>query len=75
MSIQLALENRHLRNEINYLRREQDVVYEFDRIIARSPSMKQTIVTLKKFSGTDSTILVTGETGTGKSFFVRGYSF
>ena len=68
LSIQRALENRHLRNEIDYLRHEQDVVYKFDGIIARSPSMKQTIVTLKKFSGTDSTILVTGETGTGKSF-------
>ena len=75
LSIQLALENRHLRNEIDYLRREQDVVYEFDRIIARSPSMKQTIVTLKKFSGTDSTILVTGETGTGKSFLSGAIHF
>jgi len=59
----------------HYLRREQDVVYEFDRIIARSPSMKQTIVTLKKFSGTDSTILVTGETGTGKSFLSGAIHF
>jgi DNA-binding NtrC family response regulator len=75
LSIQRALENRHLRNEIDYLRHEQDVVYEFDGIIARSPSMKQTIVTLKKFSGTDSTILVTGETGTGKSFLSGAIHF
>ena len=75
LSIQRALENRHLRNEIDYLRREQDVVYEFDRIIARSSCMKQTIVILKKFSGTDSTILVTGETGTGKSFLSGAIHF
>jgi DNA-binding NtrC family response regulator len=75
LSIQRALENRHLRHEIDYLRHEQDVVYEFDRIIARSPCMKQTIVTLKKFSRTDSTILMTGETGTGKSFLSGAIHF
>ena len=75
LSIQRALENRHLKNEIDYLRREQDVVYEFDKIIARSSCMKQTIVTLKKFSVTDSTILVTGETGTGKSFLSGAIHF
>jgi len=68
LSIDRGLENRHLKNEIDYLRREQDVIYDFDRIVARSQAMKQTMVTLKKYSQTDSTILITGETGTGKSF-------
>lgn len=66
--IDRALENRDLRNEIDYLRRKQDVVYDFDQIIAMSSSMKQVINTIKKFANTDSTILITGETGTGKSF-------
>lgn len=66
--LEQALENRSLKNEIDYLRREQDVIYSFDRIIARSTAMKQIVSTLKKFSETDATILVTGETGTGKSF-------
>jgi DNA-binding NtrC family response regulator len=63
-----ALDNRGLRNEIDYLRREQDVVYSFDGIIAHSPAMKAVMGRLKKFSETDATILITGETGTGKSF-------
>ena len=66
--LEQALENRSLKNEIDYLRRGQDVVYSFDRIIARSKAMKDVIGTLKKFSKTDATILITGETGTGKSF-------
>jgi len=66
--IERALEHRGLKNEIDYLRRKQDVVYDFDQIIAVSPSMRQVINTVKKFAGTDSTILITGETGTGKSF-------
>ena len=66
--LEQALKDRSLRDEIDYLRHEQDVIYSFDSIIARSPAMKEVIATLKKFSATDATILVTGETGTGKSF-------
>lgn len=68
LTIQRGMENRNLKNEIDYLKRRQDVVYDFNKIIAYSPIMKRMIATLKKFSQTDSTILITGETGTGKSF-------
>ena len=68
LSIKRGLENRHLKNEIDYLKRQQDIIYDFSRIIARSSSMKRMIATLEKFAETDSTILITGETGTGKSF-------
>jgi len=75
LSIGRALENRQLKNEIDYLRNEQDIVYNFDAIIAGSSVMKKTIATLKKFSRTDSTILLTGETGTGKSFLSGAVHF
>jgi DNA-binding NtrC family response regulator len=67
-TIEKAMEDRHRKNEIDYLRREQDVVYQFEGIVAECQTMKQVIRTLRKFSRTDSTILMTGETGTGKSF-------
>jgi len=73
--IERALENRGLKNEIDYLRRRQDVIYDFDEIVAVSPSMKQVINTIKKFANTDSTILITGETGTGKSFLSGSVHF
>lgn len=63
-----ALKERENRNEIDYLRRTQDIVYDFDKIVAESPSIQKAINSLKKFAGTDSTILITGDTGTGKSF-------
>ncbi len=75
LSIERALESRRLKNEIDYLRREQDIIYDFDTIIASSPVMKETIGMLKKFSQTDSTILLTGETGTGKSFLSGAVHF
>lgn len=67
LAVGQALETRSLRNEIMYLRRQQDVIYDFDRIIAVSPAMKKVISTIKKLSQTESTVLMTGETGTGKS--------
>ncbi len=66
--VQQALDNRGLKNEIDYLRRKQDIVYDFDSVIAFTPVMREVIQKLKRFSITDSTILMTGETGTGKSF-------
>ncbi len=70
-----ALEKSSLKNEIDYLRHGQDVIYDFDRIIAFSPIMKEIIKTLKKFAQTDSTILMTGDTGTGKSFLAGTIHF
>ncbi|MCD4716027.1 MAG: sigma-54 dependent transcriptional regulator [Desulfobacterales bacterium] len=75
VAVQQALENRGLKNEIDYLRHNQDIIYNFDQIIAFSPAVKEVIKTLKKFSKTDSTILMTGETGTGKSFLSGSIHF
>ena len=75
LTVSQALENRSLKNEIDYLRRQQDVVYDYDRIIAVSPAMSEIMATIKKLSQTDSTILVTGETGTGKSFLSGNIHF
>jgi DNA-binding NtrC family response regulator len=70
-----ALENQSLKNEIDYLRRQQDVVYDFDKIIAVSPASKACIQTLKKFAASDLCISISGETGTGKSFLSGAVHF
>ncbi len=67
IAVEQAVENRALRNEIDYLRRTQDILYDFDRIIAASPAMQKVISTLKRIADSEATILITGETGTGKS--------
>lgn len=70
-----TFEHRHFRDEIDYLRHDQGFVYDFDKIIAESPVMRGVLSTLKKFSVTDATILMTGETGTGKSFLSGSVHF
>ena len=74
-AVEQAIEHRSLKSEIDYLRRQQDITYDFDRIIAVSPPMKQILATLKKVANTDSTILMTGETGTGKSMLSGAIHF
>ncbi|MBM9513493.1 sigma-54 interaction domain-containing protein [Desulfogranum marinum] len=66
--VKKALNDHSKDSEIAYLRRRQDIIYDFDAIIAKSPSFKNVITSLKKFASSDSTILITGATGTGKSF-------
>jgi DNA-binding NtrC family response regulator len=68
LAVHQALENRSLKNEIDYLRRQQDVEYDGNRIIAVSPIMQEVMATIKRLAATDATVLMTGETGTGKSF-------
>ncbi len=70
-----ALEERSKKNEIDYLRHEQDVVYDFSRVVGVSPVMRAVLKTLVKFSKTDGTVLMTGETGTGKSFLSGSIHF
>ncbi|TFG42755.1 MAG: sigma-54-dependent Fis family transcriptional regulator [Syntrophobacterales bacterium] len=75
LSIRRVIENRTLKNEIDYLRREQDVVYNADHIISVSPAMQKTMSSIRRLAQTESTMLITGETGTGKSFISGNIHF
>lgn len=68
IAIDKAIEIRDQKYEIAYHRRKQDVVYDFRDVVAYSTKMKKILKSLERFAKTDSTILITGDTGTGKSF-------
>nr|WP_320012600.1 sigma-54 dependent transcriptional regulator [uncultured Desulfobulbus sp.] len=67
-SVRHAIEKHRQDKELAYLRHTQNIVYSFDRIIAESECFKSVIKSLTKFASTDATILLTGATGTGKSY-------
>jgi len=46
--------------------------YDLDDLVHASPAMRDMINLGHQYAGTDSTILVMGETGTGKEIFVHG---
>lgn len=67
-TVRQALYKRQQENELAYLRGKQNIIYNFDQIIAESDNFKAIIDSLRRFAATDATILITGNTGTGKSF-------
>jgi len=75
LTVDSALEKRSMKHEIDYLRRQQDVIYDLDRIVARSPAMQDIIHWTGKYAETESNLLLTGETGTGKSFLAGAVHF
>ncbi len=62
----VALEQRRLRSENAYLRSQLERRYSFQGIVGRSRPMRDLFQLLETVSVTNSTILITGETGTGK---------
>ncbi len=61
-----ALEKRSLSYDLDYLRHQQDTIYEPENIVGESPQLKACLSTSLKVAKTDFTILLTGETGVGK---------
>jgi DNA-binding NtrC family response regulator len=66
-----ALEQRRLKSENAYLRSELERRYSFQGIVGRSRPMRSLFQLLETVSAASSTILVTGETGTGKELVAR----
>jgi two-component system response regulator AtoC len=66
-----ALEQRQLKSENAYLRSQLQERYKFEGIIGRAPAMREMFQLLETVSASASTILVTGETGTGKEIVAR----
>jgi formate hydrogenlyase transcriptional activator len=68
-----AIEDRrdHLLEEKEYLENEIRLQSEFDEIVGRSSTMRRLLQTVKTVAPTDATVLVLGETGTGKELIAR----
>jgi DNA-binding NtrC family response regulator len=49
--------------------------YSFDHIIGRSKSISESIAVAKKVAKTDTTVLLLGETGTGKEIFAESIHY
>jgi two-component system NtrC family response regulator len=66
-----ALEKVQLQKKVQQLEKRISDKYSFDSIIGKSKGIEQVIDLAKKVSKTDSTVLLTGETGTGKEVFAQ----
>jgi DNA-binding NtrC family response regulator len=70
-ALQSAIEQRRLRTENAWLREQLQQRFSFDGIVGRSRPMRELFQMLQTVAGTTSTILITGETGTGKEVVAR----
>ena len=59
------------RQENVALREQIDQVFMFEEIVGSSPALKTVLSSIVKVAPTDSTVLITGETGTGKELIAR----
>jgi DNA-binding NtrC family response regulator len=66
-----ALEQRRLRSENAYLRSQLDERYRIDGLIGTSRVMRDLYHLLETVAPTSSTVLISGETGTGKELAAR----
>jgi two-component system response regulator HydG len=66
VKVDKALELKRLRHELDYLRHEQQEPYDFERIVGASSPLQNVLGVVRKVAKSNSTVLVRGETGTGK---------
>ena len=64
-------ENRSLRKQNAYLSEEINSHYGFKDVIGKSEGMQHVFQMVERVASTDTTVLITGETGTGKELIAR----
>ena len=75
LKVSRALDHLRLREEVQALRSSLDQKYGFENIIGRSNALLHILDTAARAAQTDSTILIRGETGTGKELLAKGIHF
>jgi len=66
-----AMEQRRLKSENAYLRSQLEERYRIDGLVGRSTVMRDLFHLLEIVAATSSTVLITGETGTGKELAAK----
>jgi len=69
--VQRALRERHLRDEVAYLRSQLKTRFSFQNIISKNPHMHAVFELISNVAHTNTTVLIEGETGTGKEQVAR----
>ena len=66
-----AFDKMQLAKKVVQLQKQVGNKYSFETLIGESPAIQQAILLARKVAATDTTILLLGETGTGKEVFAQ----
>src|SRR4051812_26772200 len=70
-----ALTKRALQDEVLQLRQQLKENYSFHNIISKNPEMHKIFQLIRHIGGTKSTVLIEGETGTGKELIAKAVHY
>ena len=70
-SIDKALGQKRMSQEIQRLQMLVNELYGMDKVVARSSEMQALLQQVARVAGTDTTVCISGETGTGKEVIAR----
>lgn len=70
-TVALCLERRDLKSEVRLLKRSIEDPNDPDQIVGESKALKRILEDTENYAKSDSTVLITGETGTGKDLLAR----
>jgi two-component system NtrC family response regulator len=73
--VERALENLRLRAEVRHLRRVLDAKYGFESIVGRSKRLIEVLDLAGRAAQSTSTVLLRGETGTGKELLAKAIHY
>jgi DNA-binding NtrC family response regulator len=71
LALERAVQHRELRQEVQRLRHVVADAHRFEDILGESPLVKRVFERIEAVAGSDVTVLITGETGTGKELVAR----
>lgn len=75
ITVRKAIDLYKLKRENLNLRHEVSRKYQFGNIIGKSPVMLKLYEMIEKVAGTKATVLITGETGTGKELVAKAVHY